>query len=143
MSELDGIAIGLPAARRQINKQHRRLAALVARVERSISQGHNPKRIVKLLDRLITAAEAHFSYEAYVQNSLGLGDTAFHSGSNVRPDKLRELRDEYAANRPPQTLKALSTLAEWLKLHYPKTQHEHHRFADSLRDLCEEGSFTE
>ncbi len=117
MSSSDGPAIGVPGAHRKISKQHCRLTALLQRIERLIRQQRSHTAIVRLLDRLIVAAEAHFDYEAYVQNALGLGGVEYHEGSQIRPHALIKLKDRYVADRPPCITEAIDTLNQWLHHH--------------------------
>jgi hemerythrin-like metal-binding protein len=124
----DALSIGLP----EIDKQHKKLVALVNELHAAMKLKKGSVTSGKVLDELVRYTETHFAFEEQLFDKYEYSDRAAHKKQHA--DLVRQVNDfksEFKSGRAGLSMDLMHFLTDWLKDHIMKTDKA---YAPFLRD---------
>lgn len=122
------LSLGLP----EIDKQHKRLVALVNELHAAMKLKKGSVTSGKVLDELVRYTETHFAFEEELFDKYEYPDRAAHKKQHA--DLVRQVNDfknEFKSGRAGLSMDLMHFLTDWLKGHIMKTDKA---YAPFLRD---------
>ncbi|MCP3175704.1 bacteriohemerythrin [Desulfuromonas sp. KJ2020] len=116
----------------EIDRQHKKLLALVNKLYRALKGGQGNQVLGEVLDELIAYTQGHFSSEERMLQSKGYPDLAAHKKLHADlVEQVASLREQFSQGKATLSSDVFNFLKSWLTNHIQKTDKAYGPFLNS------------
>lgn len=102
----------------RLDEQHKRLVAIINRLEDAVEEGEEKGEMVKVLDSLAGYIRTHFTDEERLMSEYGYPGTEEHQKEHVRlAGKVADIYRDYFRGNLPLSAEVMDFLNSWLAEH--------------------------
>jgi len=132
MTWVDAYSVGI----RTIDEQHKKLIALINKLDDAMAKGHGKEAVGDILNELITYCGTHFGNEERLFDKHGYPDAESHKEKHKKMTaKVLDVQRQYKAGKMNITFEVMDFLQNWLDKHILGTDKKYAPFLQSKGEM--------